>query len=431
MATTSASLLPLLGSPPADHSAAQKRTALWRRRPGRARAELRVACLSALWLLSACGPNDGARVANADQRPAVLASVTMLADSAAALLGAAADVRALIGPGVDPHLYRATRDDMQRLLQADLVLTVGLHLEANLESALERLNQPADSLPRLISLGALAPAERLLSTPIGTHSAASGSEAAGNEGVQLSSVDPHLWMDVSLWSAALSPLAAQLAQRFPSAALEIAAQTKTYQSELERLDGYIAACIASIPNDQRWLITAHDAFRYFGRRYGIEVRGLQGLSTESEAGLRELAELVELLVEQRIPAVFVESSVPEQGVRALILGAEERGHQVKLGGTLYSDATGPAGTPAASLVGMLVHNAETITLGLGGALPAGGFDLWPAEISGSEPEHVQAAPSGASSSEPSGAKSATNNASAPLHTNPTASPAPAQQEALR
>lgn len=426
MATIQTSPLPLPGPAPAAHSAALTRIARWRRPSWRASAQLWVGGLAALWLLPACGRNEQAAVAKTDRRPAVLASVTMLADSAAALLGDAAQVQALIGPGVDPHLYRATRDDMQRLLQADLVLTVGLHLEANLESALERLNQPADSNPRLISLGALAPAERLLSTPIGTHSASPDGEA-----LQLSSVDPHLWMDVSLWSAALSPLAEQLAQRFPAAAANIAAQTKTYQSELARLDGYIAACIASIPSDQRWLITAHDAFRYFGRRYGIEVRGLQGLSTESEAGLRELAELVELLVEQHIPAVFVESSVPEQGVRALILGAEERGHRVQLGGTLYSDATGPAGTPAGSLVGMLVHNAETITLGLGGALPPGGFDLWPAGVSGSAQEHVNAAPSGASNSAPSAPKSATHNAAAPLHTTPATAPAPAHQEALR
>jgi manganese/zinc/iron transport system substrate-binding protein len=301
------------------------------------------------------------------QRPRVLASVTMLADSAAALLGDAAEVEALIGPGVDPHLYRATRDDMRRLLEADLVLTVGLHLEANLESAWERLAEPGKASSRLIPLGELVPAEILLSTPIG---------AEGN----LISVDPHLWMDVSLWSQALTPLAAQLAARFPEHGAAIQARTSAYLEQLALLDGYIAGCMLSIPHEQRWLITAHDAFRYFGRRYGIEVRGLQGLSTESEAGLRELAELVELLVERRIPAVFVESSVPEQGVRALIAGAKERGHAVRLGGTLYSDATGPAGTATGTLIGMLVHNAETICLGLGGSLPPGGFAAWSAGV---------------------------------------------------
>ena len=314
--------------------------------------------------LLACGRAPGPGSARGDDRSAVLATVTMLADGAAALLGPEVPVATLIGPGVDPHLYRPTRDDMGRLLAADLVLAVGLHLEANLEGSLERLSGEAGGRSRLWTLGAALDPAGLLGTPVGA------------EG--LASLDPHVWMDLPLWSAGIAALAVELGQRRPAEAAQIAARAEGYRARLEQLDGYLAACIDSIPPERRVLVTAHDAFRYFGRRYGLEVRGLQGLSTESEAGLRELAELVELLVARRIPAVFVESSVPEQGVRALIAGAAERGHAVALGGVLYSDATGPQGSPAGSLIGMLASNAETIARGLGGEPPAGGFAAWTA-----------------------------------------------------
>lgn len=312
--------------------------------------------------LLACGRAPQPPAAQGGPGPAVLATVTMLADGAAALLGAGSPVATLIGPGVDPHLYRPTRDDMARLLAADLVLAVGLHLEANLEGSLERLAGDGSGPARLWTLGAALDAAELLGTPVGAQG--------------LASHDPHVWMDLPLWSAGIAALALELGQRWPAEAAQIAARAEGYRARLEQLDGYLAACIESIPPERRVLVTAHDAFRYFGRRYGLEVRGLQGLSTESEAGLRELAELVELLVARRIPAVFVESSVPEQGVRALIAGAAERGHAVALGGVLYSDATGPQGSPAGSLIGMLASNAETIARGLGGEPPAGGFAAW-------------------------------------------------------
>ncbi len=336
------------------------------RSPGlRSAAGLAGALLSLLGLLS-CGassrPSPDSASGAAAGGPRVLATVTMLADGATALLGESGRVDVLIGPGVDPHLYRPTRDDMGRLLEADLVLSVGLHLEANLEGSLERLAADAQEPARLWQLGSALEPAALLGTPVGAQG--------------LESHDPHVWMDLPLWSKGIAGLARELGRRWPAQADGIEARAAAYRAELERLDGYLAACIASIPPERRVLITAHDAFRYFGRRYGLDVRGLQGLSTESEAGLKELAELVELIVERRIPAVFVESSVPEQGVRALIAGAAERGFEVALGGVLYSDATGPAGSPAGTLVGMLASNAETIARGLGGQPPAGGFPAW-------------------------------------------------------
>ena len=355
------------------------------RRPGLTLATgLATGLATALGLL-ACArspePASGGPSSAAPSGPRVLATVTMLADGAAALLGESGRVDVLIGPGVDPHLYRPTRDDMGRLLEADLVLAVGLHLEANLEGSLERLAADAQGPARLWQLGAALEPAALLGTPV------------GDQGLE--SHDPHVWMDLPLWSQGIGSLASELGRRWPGQAASIDARAAAYRAELERLDGYLAACIASIPPERRVLVTAHDAFRYFGRRYGLDVRGLQGLSTESEAGLKELAELVE----RRIPAVFVESSVPEQGVRALIAGAAERGFEVALGGVLYSDATGPAGSPAGTLVGMLASNAETIARGLGGQPPAGGFPAWAsagASASGASaaPSALQAASSG-------------------------------------
>jgi len=178
--------------------------------------------------------------------------------------------------------------------------------------------------------------------------------------------DPHVWMDVQGWIMAVDVVAEALADFDPKNADHYAANAASYTAELEKIDAYAREVIASIPENQRYLLTAHDAFSYLGRAYGIEVRGIQGISTESEAGVRDIEELVDFLVVNRIPSVFVETSVSDKNVRALVEGAAARGHDLKIGGKLFSDAMGPAGTYEGTYIGMIDHNATTISNALGG-----------------------------------------------------------------
>ena len=295
-------------------------------------------------LLAACAPAD--RSPSGDGRPLVVTTVTMLTDAAREVGGADVVVQGLMAAGVDPHLFRAGRSEVATLHRADLVVALGLHLEAQLLEALERLDAPERPVRYAgtwLDQGRLRP------------TASFGG-----------AFDPHVWMDPLLWSDVVRGLGAELARLDPDAALDFHSRAERHAEQLTELDGRIRAAIQSVPEEARVLVTAHDAFGYFGERYGLEVHGLLGLSTESEAGLRRVEELVDLLVERRVPAVFAESTVSESGVRALIEGARARGHEVRLGGRLFSDATGPAHDPAGSVVGMLEHNVSTIVAALGG-----------------------------------------------------------------
>ncbi len=281
----------------------------------------------------------------------ILTTVTMLADVAEQVAGPVGlEVRSLMGPGIDPHLFRAGREEVQALLDAPVVVALGLHLEAQLLPALERTAATGTSL----WLGEnWLDASALIST----------TESGGSH-------DPHVWMDPSLWAHVVRGFAGELAASFPESREAereaVLARGEQLVDELERVDAWAAETLGTIPAPKRLLVTSHDAFGYLGRRYGLEVRGLQGLSTESEAGLQRVVELVDLLVEREVPALFGESTVSTQGLRALIEGAAARGHQVQLAGQLYSDATGPAGSGADTVIGMFRHNVETITLALGG-----------------------------------------------------------------
>lgn len=289
----------------------------------------------------------------AAERLTIVATTSQLADMAQVVAGDRAQVTALMGAGVDPHLYRQTRSDIARLGRADLVLWNGLYLEAQLESFLLELakRQP------VVALAERLPPERLI-----------------RHAVYDDKLDPHVWMDVGLWSLLADELAAVLAEHDPAGADQFTANAAAYRADLARLDAYVRAGMASIPEQQRVLITAHDAFNYFGRAYDVEVLGIQGLSTESEAGLARIGELVDLLVDREIGAVFVESSVADRNIRALIEGAAARGHAVAIGGELFSDAMGNPGTYEGTYIGMLDHNATVITQALGGDAPALGLD---------------------------------------------------------
>ena len=249
-------------------------------------------------------------------------------------------VESLMGPGVDPHLYRLTRADIAKLIGASHLLYCGLGLEGKMADAVERL--AAAGKPAVAVCEAVPEAKRLQA-------------AAGYAGA----ADPHLWMDPVLWANALAAAASGLGLPAPEG--------------FARLDAYARASIGSIPAQARVLVTAHDAFAYFGRRYGLEVVGIQGVNTESEAGLRAIEAAVEIVVARRLPAVFVESTVSDRNVRAIVEGAAARGHRVRIGGRLFSDAMGPGGTYEGTYIGMIDHNVTTIARALGGRAPARGM----------------------------------------------------------
>ena len=283
----------------------------------------------------------------------VVATTSMLGDVMLRVGGAGVDARALMGPGLDPHGFRATRSDIVAMARADLVAWHGLGLEAQLVPFMADL---AARKP-VVALGEAVPKDRLI--PVAAHPG---------------SHDPHVWMDPALWSFVAEAARDALAAARPEAAEAFAANAAAYAEDAARLDAYAREVLSTVPEAGRVLVTAHDAFSYFGRAYGFEVLGIQGISTESEAGLSRIRDLVDVLVSRRIGAVFVESSVSDRNMRALIEGAAAQGHQVQVGGELFSDAMGPAGSYEGSWVGMIDHNVTTIAAALGGRVPPRGMD---------------------------------------------------------
>lgn len=292
-----------------------------------------------LSFLAGCNPSM-ARPMNSgsmgDERLKVVATTTIVADLVDQIGGGYVEVKTLMGPGVDPHLYKASPKDVALLQDADVIFVNGLNLEGKLGQILDNLgrNKPVIAVTRDI------PQDRLI--------------------VNNGAPDPHVWGDASLWSLCVKPVAETLKEKAPKFVAEFELREKAAQERYLALHEELKAQIQAVPKERRVLITAHDAFEYFGRAYGVEVHGIQGLSTESEAGLSEINRLVDLIVRRDLPAVFVETSVSQKNVQALVEGARARGHQVKIGGALYSDALGGPESNAASLVTMLRANASTM-----------------------------------------------------------------------
>ncbi|MEO0752674.1 MAG: zinc ABC transporter substrate-binding protein [Pseudomonadota bacterium] len=289
----------------------------------------------------------------ASERLSVVATTGMIADAAMIVGGTAVDVQTLMGPGVDPHAYRQTRTDIVAMNRADLVLWHGLYLEAQMEELLLEL---AAKKP-VVAVGESVARDKLIA-----HEDYDGR------------FDPHVWMVPALWADVVRGVAAALSDVAPDHAAMFEANATAYIDEIERLGDYTTQALTTVPQEARVLLTAHDAFGYFGSDYGFEVMGIQGISTESEAGLDRIAELVDLLVERDIRAVFVETSVSDRNIKALIEGAAAKGHEVRIGGELYSDAMGAPGTYEGTYVGMIDHNVTTIAGALGGDVPSGGMD---------------------------------------------------------
>jgi manganese/zinc/iron transport system substrate-binding protein len=298
--------------------------------------------------------NASQATAAPDRRYRIVATVSMVTDIVRNVVGDRAEVVGLLGAGVDPHTYKPTRDDVRQLMSADVVFYSGLILEGRMGDTLAKVGRggkPVYAVTEEID-------ESFLREP---------PEFAGHP-------DPHVWMDVAAWSECVAFVAKALSEFDPPHADEYQRNAAAYRAELRKLDDYCRRVIGTIPPEQRVLVTAHDAFGYFGRAYGIEVRSPQGITTESEASVDDVNRLVDYLVERKIRAIFVESSVSEKNMRAIIEGAADRGWQVTIGSNLFSDAAGPPGTYEGTYIGMLDHNATRIAQALGGEAPPRGLN---------------------------------------------------------
>ncbi len=304
-----------------------------------------IAALTLAALLAGCGAGAGANGGKdvSGRKIKALATVGMVEDVVRQVGGDRVEVEALMGPGVDPHLFKPSEGDVARINRADIVFYVGLHLEGKMGDILERSGKTRP----VIAVAEKIPADRLL-------------KPEAFEGAY----DPHVWMDVSLWMETVKQVQSGLAQLDPGSAGAYAQRADAYLKELAQFDGWVKEQIATIPPESRVLVTAHDAFNYFGRAYGMDVVGLQGISTETEAGVGDVQQLASLIVERQVKAIFVESSVPRRNIEAVQAAARSRGHTVTIGGELFSDAMGEAGTPEGTYIGMIRHNVDTIVAGL-------------------------------------------------------------------
>lgn len=318
------------------------------------RDALRMAAIGFGFLAMLGVPGLGVSDAWAQEPFTAVATTGMIGDVVAQVAGDAGRVETLLGSGVDPHTYKLTRADVARLAGADIVFYNGLLLEGKMTDALLRLQ--ADGRPVVAVAEGIDPAYLL--------------EPENFAGAY----DPHAWMDVAGWKRATEVVRDSLIAFRPEQAESFRANAARYLAELDALDVYARRVLESVPVERRVLVTAHDAFAYFGRAYGFQVEGIQGISTESEAGLRRIEELVDLIVERRIPAAFVETTVPDRSVEALVEGAAARGHDVAIGGALFSDAMGAPGTYEGTYVGMIDHNVSTVARALGADVPAGGMN---------------------------------------------------------
>jgi manganese/zinc/iron transport system substrate-binding protein len=283
----------------------------------------------------------------------IVTTCGMVTDIVKVVAGDKATVTGLIPSGDDPHMFRTGRKDVQRLIEADVIFYSGLMLEGRMAddfSKVGRKGKPVFAVTESIDK------EYLREPP----------EFKGHW-------DPHVWMDVSAWSMCVGFVAESLAEFDKPNAEYYTKNASEYQATLKELHAYAKKVVATIPKEQRYLVTAHDAFGYFARAYGIQVKAVQGISTTSEAAIADVNLLIDFIVKQKVGAIFVESSVSQENIKAVIEGCESKGHTVKIGGELFSDAMGTEGTYEGTYIGMMDHNATTVANALGGKAPKGGF----------------------------------------------------------
>lgn len=278
-----------------------------------------------------------------DDRIKIVCTTGILGDVVQNIVDSNFQVDALMGAGVDPHLYKASQGDLMLLSQADIIIYNGNHLEGKMGEVLKKLERQKT----IVAATEMINSDLLI-----------------NNSDFNATYDPHLWFDVSLWASVTGKISEVLSKSFPMHEIKIQQATSEYLAELAALHNWTQSQIQSINQNKRVLITAHDAFSYFGRAYQIEVKGLQGISTVSEYGLKDISNMVDFITEKKIKSVFVESSVSDRALNAVIEGCESKNHILKIGGTLYSDAMGEANTEEGTYIGMIKHNVETIVNGL-------------------------------------------------------------------
>lgn len=295
---------------------------------------LGVVVLSLSFLLFGCSVET-----EGEKEGIVVATTGQIADAIKEISGDHLQVSALMGPGVDPHLYKATQSDLSKLDKAEVIFYNGLHLEGQMLDIFEQMAKDKT----VLAVGETLDEKQLL---------ASDTDAMLH--------DPHIWFDIELWKGVVKAISTQLQEEYPEFKADFQTNEAAYLKKLDDLQSYAEKRVNEIPQQQRILVTAHDAFNYFGRSQGFEVRGLQGLSTDSEYGVKDVQEMVDFLVENKIKALFIESSVSDKAMKAVIEGAKEKGHDIVIGGELFSDAMGAEGTTEGTYVGMYQHNIDTI-----------------------------------------------------------------------
>jgi manganese/zinc/iron transport system substrate-binding protein len=313
---------------------------------GRATRTLLLAALLTV-LVSACG--SGAAGGRVEGEPLKIVSTTgQIGDAVRYIAGETAIHATLLGPGIDPHTYVATEGNLRTFQEADVIFYNGLHLEAQLERVLEQIGQRSKT--RVVALGDTLDPARLLSW----------------EPESGFPFDPHIWNDVQLWQGVVTTIRDTLVEVDPVNADSYSANAGAYLDQLDELDAYIKEQAANLAPEQRVIVTAHDAFNYFGRAYGFDVEAVQGVSTASEASTADIQALASIVLERNVPAIFVESTISPRTIEAVQAAVRAADREVQVGGQLYSDALGAPESLAGTYIGMMRSNIDTIVTALGG-----------------------------------------------------------------
>ncbi|PAQ15394.1 manganese transporter [Bacillaceae bacterium SAOS 7] len=295
-------------------------------------------------MLTACSSSNSEGTAKEEKDQLVVTTtIAQIADIVKNVGGEHVQVESLMGPGTDPHLYKATQGDIEKLSKADIIFYNGLHLEGKMNDIFEKMREKKPTY----AVAENIPDEKLKA-----------------DSQDKTVVDPHVWFDASLWKDAVEQVEAGLVKADPDHKEVYEKNADQYMAMLDELHAYGKEQMQTIPEESRVLVTAHDAFGYFGSAYGLEVLGLQGLSTDSEYGLKDVQSLVDILVQKKIKAVFIESSISDRSINAVVEGAKKKGHTVEIGGELFSDAMGEEGTPEGTYEGMFKHNIDTVVSSL-------------------------------------------------------------------
>lgn len=270
----------------------------------------------------------------------IVTTTSMITDLVKNIGGDYINVQGLMGSGVDPHLYKASEGDVSKLVNADIIFYNGLHLEGKLVEVFEKMGSATK-------------------TPIALADAIDKTTLIGSD-YFASNYDPHVWFNIEYFKQFAKKVTTVLSDKNPENSVNYVENEKNYIAKLNTLQNNIKAAIETLPAEKRILVTAHDAFNYFGKNYGFEVVGLQGLSTATEAGVQDVQKLAAFIIEKKVKAIFVESSVPKRTIEALQAAVKSKGHEVIIGGTLFSDALGTAGTIEGTYLGMFKYNVNTI-----------------------------------------------------------------------